>query len=361
MARRRYTRGRRRSRRGRMRRSIRRLGGGMTRRDISVIRDPFYANRNPKIPDGSAPESQGRQYRGTAVIDAVTARTVDLLIFPGLAGGVLWRNRASDEKLNPFNSSNAATCGILTNDVGTFNITTPTLPHTASTLQIRMNDNVAKWRQVSSGIRLKDLTADQTVKGWFEAIQINKQIEDSALAAFSKTNYLLTSGTALTDVVITPRVDKFKDIVMAQDPSYMTGSFSELSTLLFQLKRGDNDNHFAMPAKVTGFFGTAETTGFFLGDQPASPYNVSLGLMDSQYQYTLLRLYMPQGARLLLEYACNQEHIYEEASQLNSFMTKSYKYSGVETVLHRRDLQSVGTKRRLIGGFSYAYRKRRRY
>lgn len=341
------------------RRTKSRVAGSASARDLAVMANPFYPNRLPKIPDGSAPESHGRQFKFTTTIAASGAdRTVDLVLFPGLGGGMAWYNQ-TDASFNP----KAGSSGYVTNTThGQFSgITVPTASGPATHVYT-MQDRISKWRMVSSGVRFKDLTADQTVKGWFEAITINKQLNDSDLMVVKSSAGATAVGTQITDAICMPNLGAFKNIVLANDPSYQTGSFRDINSMVFALKRADNEGSFALPPFSSGFSANWPdvTSGYCnVTSGATSPNELSRSLIDPQWQYTLIRLYMPSSARLMVEYVSNQELIYDEASTLNTFMTRSNKDPRVETVSMRRDMQAVGTKRLGTAGIYGNFKRRR--
>lgn len=333
-------RGRRKSRRSRRppirRRRMRR--NAKTDRSIAPTLQPFQSYRTPKIPDGSVTESHGRQFKGSRLISTSTDLILDVLLTPGLGCGLVYKTSGGNQ-LAAYNATNEGV--IFNTGHGIFGGTHGSAA-SDTLVQLTMQDNIAKWRMVSSALRFTDLTADNSVKGWFESIIINRQLDETHCLVVDPTLTPMVNAAAFTGVCV-PNIANLVPAAtsLTNDPSYQTGSFKDLNHMIFNLKSADNHRNFNCPPKASGATLNLEATnrtGALVKANTSSPSILSETHFDPCYCFTLIRLYMPANSRLLLEHVSNQELVYQESSTLNTFMTKSYSNP------------SYAAKRRLVDG-----------
>lgn len=310
---------------------------GRSDRSLAPTLSPFQSYRTPKIPDGSVTESHGRQFKGSRLITAATDLTIDVLLCPGLGAGCVYKLTNTTQA----GLYTAASEGVIFN-TGHGTVTgTLGASATDALVQYTANDNIAKWRMVSSALRFTDLTADNSVKGYFESIIINRQLDETHIIMHDPNLASLTASAAFTGVAV-PQIQNLvpSGTSLTNDPSYQTGSFKDLNNMVFHMKSADNHRSFCLPPKSTGatLNITSGSYGALVKANSSSPSGLSESMFDPCYCFTLIRLYMPAASRLLLEHVSNQELVYAESSTLNTFMTKSYSNP------------SYSAKRRLVDG-----------
>lgn len=249
---------------GRRTRRARTTRGGFSRLDndakkqLSVMAYPHSKmTLNPKIPDGVSVQSTGLRFQ-QGFNYQFTEPTTYLIIYPGLG---------SFCAVYPANSAGVPTTG----PAGIW--PTPAVLYSNRTLYqgavgTLRNLNVARWRQVSCGVRIRNTNNDDNNDGSWEAIRLSTPNDPQQWATLQAADagYVPFTTDALHSII--PQfADKITNLNFAQNNSYCSGQMKDLHRKYFMLKEQQPTHEFTeIPEKVTGYAnGTATslaTAGF---------------------------------------------------------------------------------------------------
>lgn len=138
-------------------------------RSIKAYLDPFATSDGARLPDGAVTSSIGVnhhqvfQLAGAAGPESI----VEMIMFPGLQGGLVWRARqngqlADNVNFIPYNTTDIEVdAEVLVTPLDGFAFT--------NECQIQTDLSLAKWRVVSSGVKLTCVNSDEGNGGWWEA------------------------------------------------------------------------------------------------------------------------------------------------------------------------------------------------
>jgi len=189
---------------------------------------PFsMATSQPKVPDGKVASSLSRRLRSVNEIGNVANKTECLVfLYPSLGLGAQVTNekgQVSTARGYSVYCPTGQTVGFVsdTNGVGPYSFET--------------NADIATWRIVSQGMRLKLINPDEENDGWFEScrFKIQNHAQKFAHVHNGNTNNLSLDRVLCFDKVTT---DELGAMPMVEQPGYQTGLLKELGKSEFRLQ-----------------------------------------------------------------------------------------------------------------------------
>lgn len=337
-----------------------------------VINRPFARNRNPRLPDGSAIESHGRQFRMVQDINLSPNSVYVMHVYPGLHSGVLVYkedefNSPNAQWIVPRGLGSAATDGNIfgqafvheagVNDpVAGWENTTALPPYADGGTQTGRKDldfwsskNIERWRMLSNGVHVNLLNNLDEADGWFEACRT--PMENNCSALYFTDSNLGASTTGNPGISFQPgEVGQFclsyvaainpKSMNMAQQPGYLTGSLRDINKVMFRSKKIGQSHSWISGTEhsyidnqimqVTEPITSIVHTGLqCFPSQQNSPQAVMDKLTDRNFDTVFIRIHTgsvgsgANKAKLLVDYVANHEYVYDTGSTYASFQTKN--------------------------------------
>lgn len=336
-----------------------------------VINRPFARNRNPRLPDGSAIESHGRQFRMVQDINLSPNSVYVMHIYPGLHSGVLVYKEAE------FNSPDAQWIvprglgsAVTNNNIfgqaflheggvndpiaGWENLTSlPAYSASGETgrkdLDFWSSKNIERWRMLSNGVHVNLLNNLDEADGWFEACRT--PMENNCSALYWTDSQLGASTTGNPGISFEPGKVGQKclsyvaainpqSMNMAQQPGYLTGSLRDINKVMFRSKK-IGQTHSWISGTEHSYIDNQimqvtepETSIVHTGlqchpSQSNSPQAVMDKLTDRNFDTVFIRIHTgsvgsgANKAKLLIDYVTNHEYVYDTGSSYASFQTKN--------------------------------------
>lgn len=308
------------------------------RRQLAVFHDPFSkATSQPKIPDGKAGYSIGMCNQQVREIvnreDSFT--TMHFCLFPGKGAGVSIYNVEAPVG-TPAASSSVLSMGY--NDHGALNLLNLANGSSGDAVPIRPQDNFAKWRIVSQGLRLKLLNVEDENDGWWEACRLTEANNPGDFALSPKDN-----STDRQKGVMSPSVSfmaglAFTNIV--DQKSYTTGRLKDIHKHQFELHPLGDENDFQQSFEETEIEIGNDTVGTYQNDScllragRAATRDMYNSEIDSSMDMVYIRIHcrpnqstsnVNNGSRLLAHLVGNQEIIYGLSQKESKYHTESHE------------------------------------
>lgn len=269
--------------------SGRMLANSTVARQLAVMINPFsVATTNPKIPDGLGHISAGVRLQNAFTIAGAAGKTVHhVLLFPGLTNSVY--TLRSDDALAAF-------------DQFRFN---PFASHSAIEANNEQANKmeIAKWRVVSSGLRIALINNSDNNEGWWQAIRVRIDLNDLKLNEVGGGNpsrILKPMNNANPPVVVNSFPGVSMNAELVEHPTYQSGKLRDIHKHLFQLNPENEKHHFQVLEKAV----------------------VPKACVDPAYDAVYIRIHGNQSTMMLFHNVMNQEIIYDESATLARYQSE---------------------------------------
>ena len=220
--------------------------GGRAAAELAAFHNPFSkVVQQPRIPDGKATHSLGTRCQSVKDLKAndvgswdLTKNTMHIFLFPGISSSVIAFN-------TPVNFQSASTQDrdffvmgykdhapfFVSTDTDWFRISSQAAEEEAT---LRNTKKIAKWRLVSSGVKISLVNNDETNDGWFEAVRINNCManEDFMLTTMNNSN-VNSLGVVTPSINFAQQMENETSLV--EESSYQTGLLKDIHKYTFNL------------------------------------------------------------------------------------------------------------------------------
>lgn len=315
---------------------------------VQVYHNPMVHIRQPKIADGSAVESLGRQHRDVFGVTFDSSRTCYAFMIPSLScplmvvstlgGDTVGANRypaGNDQPKNftvPFDA--------VQDTVGTVAV-----PSNGNTFDFRAgakNKEILKWRVVSSGCKVSNLNATDNDGGFFEVRHFGVRLDDEnfCLQSASKTelNVSEQGRNAAKSNIFTLSPNGMDGLIAqfdANDSSYFGSELRDINKYQFHLGESRTENVWCVPKGDYNLSGRAPTDASTGRGWLAFENSISArdnlryieDQLDMNYVVTCIKITgnSTNDTKLMFESCTNYEIQYTEGSDMQELSTKSPK------------------------------------
>lgn len=315
----------------RKRRATRRPTGSsyLQKRRWEVVRNPFsLSTTNPKIPDKRCTFSAGQRLQVADEVTQGALTTMTIVMYPGASNGLCIAKSA--EKTTPVVAGDLVV-PVYNNHVSlTKDGTTITEP------------DVEKWRMVSQGTRISLVTNTEENDGWFEYIRVPVDAS-SANWQIANKNIEGVTGSAGPPIVTAVAEDKDTQIVpsaahiseltnhLIDHVTYQSGKLRDIHKYSFTLHKSGEDHEFrpikqsyplvfdAVGTKTSDLYDT-----YPIGTDLNMANTLLSDVLDTSFGMLVLVIHgTPNKTKLMYHQVANQEIIYDQASKLSRFHTRS--------------------------------------
>lgn len=313
---------------------------------MAAVINPFQMiTTQPKVPDGKGSGSVGQTYRDTFELRDGRASYTELFIVPAL-GYVCF---AKFDELSEDITTNVHLRTFDQLDMGYSmgggQAVGPIGGTEAPNDQFFLspNNQLAKWRLVSAGVRISLLNPDEQDDGWWESCTINLSDRTS--------DWLLSPTRGNRTTLNVPRwivpynaVGDNNNINIQNERSYQTGLLREIKNKTFVLKPNVGEHTFI---DVLNGKRMESTDSFQLGGNGVigsgngSPTVEALieHCIDRSFSLTYVRLHGRGSdntfpSRYLVDVKGSYELVYEHGSQLANFHTEPHVDPNLDKTMH---------------------------
>lgn len=301
-------------------------------RQLAVYSNPFSrATSDPKIPDGGTTLSVGvRDQQVLQLTNAPNQDVMHLILFPGLDSG-LYTFRCAEADTTRVGASTHTRAGLL---VPWQNSGRSATAAAATSTTWVDNSDVAAWRSVSTGLRLKLLNPVEEDDGWWESYRFKMPMTANQYSFVDADN-----GDTTDDLCLGPNANMvtnyLMDDIMVNNPTYQSGLLRDLDKMQFSTRPIGKDIEFKHPAKdliATGFTWAwnASLSEFVLAGGQGHATDFVRERIDSHHDCVYIRLHCrpnagsTTGSRFLTHVIGNKEFIYEPDQREAQFHTDAH-------------------------------------
>lgn len=343
---------------------------------LLMLHNPFAeATSQPKIPDGARTTSLGHTASWVGEYE-VNAGTGHMILFPGLAGGLLYTDGGPSAPPSPtwtrediarnyrvplYTDTGGPDFGDYANSTTTF------------VIKPNADTPYGSWRIVSQGMQLKLLNATESDDGWWEAIRLTPRNagEDwyfttgdglpSSIDGPADPEPL--SGLIATDGAVAPALldtSGYKTQNLSDNPTYSTGLLRDLHKVQFELL-GNRDRVSYTNIEDQYSFSSSVWTGDFQktpwhiqGDfDTSSPDSAANNWVDTVgYDMVYIRLHTRDSApfsKFHVNVQANFEFVHENDTKEKRYETKCESIGSGAVSLHLQARRANGNAATLIG------------
>lgn len=295
--------------------------------------DPFHRNQNPRIPDGAVHYSQGISHQCSRQVTQSTANPITIMLIPGLEHGV----QVMQDELIPTDVPGGALAMARTYrplrwiDPVNYGDDLIDIVNPIGFAIEQVAPLYAKWRLVSSGMKLKLVNSTDDNSGWFESVRVSVP---SSSEYFSRYKHQYPSPfVQLNEIIYTtdfafPYADSSQSMV--DNPSYVTDSLKNIDKHGFMLSPNSTDHRFR--TLENQFLTDNAGVGGGVG-RPDGWVNWSTvaaeAFVDDSYDVIICRIHGTDGGtaseatRLQLTSTHNHEYVYDISNPQYKLQTQS--------------------------------------
>lgn len=356
----------------------------VTKSSWRVITNPFIANANPKVPDGSTRVSVGQKFQTVRQIQAPLDNELTIVVYPGLGTCVTYGIGTKDHWCVPNYETHG---GYAVNSIqGTYDGTN------ALPMLLSYNDDIiCKWRLVSAGLKLSLVNNADENDGWFECARIQTSRNPNDWCFYKNDNdqnpyynASVSPGPVVGDkILFGPKVTEvapgsesifgINPNQLIQSPTYKTGKLRDIHKYTFNLKPNGTDHswtkfreNFPVCVNASTTTDTASGNGgglvtSVIGDSGTTANHDDLidRNVDQNYDAIVIRIHgrSTVSKTTLLAHVCsNQEIVYENGQNLARFHSPGEKAS---TATKKRGGSRIFTRKNLRwnGPMNVAWRR----
>jgi hypothetical protein len=324
--------------------------GRLMDKNTAVYHNPMVHARQPKIADGSAVESLGRQHRDVIGVTTPSNKTCYAFMIPSLSCPLMVVSVLGQDTEGASRYPGA-------ND-GPKNFTVPfdavqelaadfTCPSGGATtaFDFRMGlkeKEILKWRMVSSGCKVSNLNAGDDDGGFFETRHFGVRLDDENFclqsSSKSQTDVSEQGKAAAHDNMFTLSPSGMLSIINqfdANDASYFGTRLRDISKYQFHLGESRTENVWCVPKgdyNLTGKCPTDAGSGrgwleFHNGTSGRDNLRFIEDQLDMNYVVTVIKITgnSTGDTKLMFESCSNYEIQYTEGSNMQELSTHSAK------------------------------------
>lgn len=322
---------------------------------LHMLHNPFAGKTSqPKIPDGKANESLGFSTQTVSEFGNEPGETImHMLLYPGMNAGLV-----VDHTLNTISGRTYKIPGYTgSSGVDWSGLTDASMPF------VKGVDDYALWRVVSQGLQLKLLNPTEQDDGWWEAVRVTVELDNTDYWASTADDSTSPSGSKGVLAPIGLLKSTLQTQTLSNESSYSTGLLRDLHRVQFEL-HGQKDYHdfihqreklnigaSALDAvNATGApFEATFNQGYATVSDAAQQFN------DTSYDMVYIRLHCRpnsgtagdgfEGSRFHTNVVSNQEIIFDHSKRESRFHTKSKSIGAAAASLNfqaRRADQNAG-------------------
>lgn len=320
------------------------------KQQLHMMHNPFStATSQPKIPDGKTNDSLGFATQVvTEVGNAVNAKVMHLLLYPGMNGGIVCEDVAQSPDGGAFALDR--TYYIPTYD-GSNGLDWTGLTDSTVESTISNPDNYALWRIVSQGLQLKLLNPTDQDDGWWEAIRLSTAVDNPDYRLTTGNNSALNAGDSGCIAPVSIVKGQLSAQNLSNESSYSTGLLRDLHRVQFEL-HGQKDYHDFIHMRDDLLLDPNSVDNLTLGYDTRNDCNGVPGEdsfndiikqnIDLSYDMVYIRCYCRPntgvspflGSRLHLNVVSNQEIVFDPIERESRFQTKSHSIGADPTSIH---------------------------
>lgn len=282
--------------------------------NIKGILNPHAASK-PRLMDGATATSQSHQNKIVTDITIAADKTAVILLSPSLGVPLISMVDTGLTTTTPHNNSTAD----YHIDTTFLSATTPWAGNCSQ------KGDIAKWRVVSEGLKVKLLNTTSNNDGWFECFRVSKGCPVYQMELWEVV-------TATNDAFMRPKYDYLTGLEANvasshERPSYFAGSIKDIDKYYFKLNPFAEEHPFVNNVHAFEITGTT-THSNASGTDVWKPSNADTQsyrpMWDAQYDDTHDQIAIivhagANGTKLLLDMAQNLEVVYDHDSTLSRY------------------------------------------
>lgn len=296
-----------------------------------------HSMKGGKIPDGTLAESHTLHHRIVEEVEIPANSVEHIVLVPGLDNPFIRKDAVKGFTPSGIESrSNNVSTGL--------SGTAVSVDGTAGENLLSVNGPIAKWRMVSSAMKLELLNTFEQNDGWFEAVRLNYRPDcrDFVLQDLTAQASANTVQVTINDAAVKFGVNFWTDratMNLTEEKSYVTGPLRDIGKLIFPMTRDCSSNcaktlsenyHLRETATDHSSGSTANGTAFAytatLTQGRDDGKDMVNDFFDWDWDLLYIRLYAgASGSNVLLDHACMHEVVYDPATDLAKFMEKNPK------------------------------------
>ena len=307
-----------------------------------VLWDPFKRHRDAKLHDGSTIESHGRQLRSVDTVVNTGGDDIVITLFAGLGANAV--SHVIDPNATEKPAQKNFTFG--SGEFGGVQFTCP--PNSTTTaVQMRNQQKISKWRNLSTAMKVTLLNNEEENDGWFELIRTNRATSIADYDLWPVSNTVMNSGNQIVAVLAPSGGEKLDSVELVNDSSYVAGKLSELKNHTWQLKRTNDTSEFInMEQKYATYAAMERNVNaryLSLEENDSLQPTMHRHLVDPDFdEITLIIHGRTDGkTQALVETCSNFELVYDDASDLAQFMTPNTAMVGVEEAVRASNMATI--------------------
>lgn len=325
------------------------------KKTLMGVLNPFSSSSDGvRLPDGAVTHSLPNKHRVTNEIKSVAggASDIHVLLYANMHGGMSWTNVDPNTpgvtKLSNITSYRYSNAG--EHQVADYE---PTTGGSFEKVVINNAGDIAKWRNITTALKLTLTNQQERNDGWFEACRVNL-VADMEHYNVGTTN----SGDDLTaiwnNIQLLPNELLFANLDgqnLAEQPGYVVGSLRDIHKHQFQLSQVARDNEFLNQEEHYNMEHTASALDLsdFSAVAPADlwdTFNMQLepgsrggkaffnATYDRAFDMVYIRIHPSTVAgatsNFIADLVCHQEIVYELNTTLQKYMLPAHVLSAQE-------------------------------